>query len=440
MSALRAWIVLAAFVALALMLAALVTSGRLPRIEAEQAAALRLLRDPGPALGESDAFAALWTARHAIADDRIEAVAAASAALWWAHAQGGPRPPHGMPGEHPSILPPAGLRDLPCPVANGDCLPAVRADTARVRSHLEAWEPFRRQNLRLARHDHVRDAFPPLPWAPTPPLMDLLRPELNHAALLHVEGNPGAALEAVCDFAATWRRLGTRSDNLLIHRIALRYLVVALRLHAELASESGADVPEPASCRDALAPLADREFDLCPIMRREFLAAQALLDAAQRGDDEPRTPGGAVQRLLLNREHLLALSSVPLAWYCGEAHLAFVRTRTPLPAELPPRPRCGRLASWLNPLGCQLVPLSRIRHRDHYHRLLDIDAMLRLGLLARILAQTEDPETEFSSLSGQGQFPHHRVTLDRSRGELRLQPLTAGLETSLRFRAFSVSD
>ncbi|HRQ64657.1 MAG TPA: hypothetical protein PKZ76_07340, partial [Xanthomonadaceae bacterium] len=282
----RTWIALSLVLATLLALAALVASERLPPIAPDHADALALMRASAISLGDADAFAALWTARHAIADEDIEHVAADSVAIWWAHARGAERPPIGLLREYPSLLPLQPSRLLPCPAADGRCLQAVRADAEGVRTHLQAWEPFRQQNRRLERYDHVRDAFPPLLWAPTPPLMDLPRPELSRAALLHVDGDSTQALDEICLFAATWRRLGTRTDSLIIRLVGTRYLAIAAQLYAEILAESAPSLDVPQHCSGALAPFEDSEFDLCPIMRREFAAGVAILDASQRAEGE----------------------------------------------------------------------------------------------------------------------------------------------------------
>lgn len=419
----RSWLLLLLALAAVLAAAALVVSERLPRIGSDHAHALAVLRAPTPPLGESDGFAALWTARHAIPDSAIDAVTAESAAAWQEHARGGPRPGGGMLRDHPSLLPPINQRELPCPGSTTPCLDAVRADIEGVRTKLRGWEDFRLQNRRLYRHDHIRSVFPPLLWAPTPPLKDLLRPELTRAALLHVDGDSRAALKEICLFGATWRRLGMHTDTLIVRLVGARYLIHAARLHADILVDAPLLRDEPNACPEAFAALTDAEFDLCPVMRREFAASVALLDASQRDEGTDQTAPGLIKRLGVNREHLQALSSAPLAWYCGGQHAAFVSRREPLPRNVPQRPRCSRIESLLNPLGCKLLPISKVRHREHYHRLLDVDAMLRLHGLARWLGDAEDVEAAFLARPARWHLPHHRVHLEAEENLLRLEPL-----------------
>jgi hypothetical protein len=433
----RTWIALSLVLAALLALAALVATERLPPIAPDYAESLALMRAPTPSMGDADAFAALWTARHAIADQDIERVTADSVASWWAHARGAQRPSIGMLREHPSLLPPLRLRLLPCPATDGRCLQEVRGDAEGVRTRLQAWEPFRQQNRRLDRYDHVRNAFPPLLWAPTPPLMDLPRPELSRAALLHVDGDSAQALDEICRFAAIWRRLGTRTDSLIIRLVGTRYVALSAQLHAEILAETAPTLVVPERCRYALAPFEDSEFDLCPIMRQEFAAGIAILDAAQREEGEAAARNGPIRRVLLNRKHLQALTSAPLAWYCQDAHRQYVAGREPLPRGVPPRPRCSRMETLFNSMGCRLLPLSRVRHRDHYHRLLDIDALLRMFELAQWLRQQDDADAAFADRPADWRLPHHGVELDAEAGLLRMRPLApdSGAEQTIRFRA-----
>ncbi|HRQ64086.1 MAG TPA: hypothetical protein PKZ76_04345, partial [Xanthomonadaceae bacterium] len=89
-----------------------------------------------------------------------------------------------------------------------------------------------------------------------------------------------------------------------------------------------------------------------------------------------------------------------------------------------------------NSMGCRLLPLFRVRHRDHYHRLLDIDALLRMFELAQWLRRHVDAEAAFANRPAVWRLPHHGVELDAEAGLLRMLPLApgSGAEQTIRFR------
>ena len=162
------------------------------------------------------------------------------------------------------------------------CLDVVRTNPAATRYLIDA-ESGRMESARRAlASGHVVDTYPDfapyLTWDP-------IALELTASALEAVEGRVPSALQRTCGLLAWARTLSKNSSPFHVRSQAWSVREAASSLLLDL-RRSHLDVPLSPACRDAVAPAAPAEFDLCEMARAEFrshLRLQSRLPAGGNG-------------------------------------------------------------------------------------------------------------------------------------------------------------
>ena len=215
------------------------------------------------------------------------------------------------PARRPSVL-----GDDACQLGMGGsrCLDVVRANPAATRYLIDA-ESGRLESARRAlASGHVADTYPD--FAPFQD-WDPIALELTASALEAVEGRVPSALQRTCGLLAWARTLSTNSTAYQLRSQAWSVREAASSLLLDL-RRSHPDVPLSPECRDAVAPAAPAEFDLCEMARAEFRSHVRF---------QPRLPGGGnVVERLVRRMGGFYFSDEPLgkAWL-AQRHAPFCR-------------------------------------------------------------------------------------------------------------------
>lgn len=231
-----------------------------------------------------NAFALLWTLNRAVPDEALEAVMAEDVQTFSAQFpvffKGKGLPPPSEPEAVPSAadvytdLSP-GEEDLKlfCKSRQADCLQQVRTDLEAYSALVERHEQFLDRLEKLQDYGYVRSEFPYRALAPVPLFNYPYMLRTRHAVQF-ASGERQWALAATCRDLLTWRRLGSRADNLIVR---LQADLVSSRgngsLLAEMLAELPVDEPLPEVCSAALVPPAPEELSLCSAMREEFGAS-----------------------------------------------------------------------------------------------------------------------------------------------------------------------
>lgn len=151
-------------------------------------------------------------------------------------------------------------------VGGSRCLDTVRANPTATRYLIEA-EPGRMESARRAlASGHAADTYPDfspfLSWDP-------IALELTASALEAVEGRVPAAMQRTCGLLGWARGLSVATTDYLLRSQAWLTREAASSLLLDLRRQHP-QVPLPRNCRDAVAPAAPAEFDLCEVARGEF--------------------------------------------------------------------------------------------------------------------------------------------------------------------------
>lgn len=419
----RRWKLLAVLLGLPLSWMALVASGWLPRLRAEDVAAVTMLSQPAALTGERNAFALLQSFDRDVPESDWERVAAEQMAkvsgrtlLDGYSLQAG--------AEYPAYpaLPPA-LKEV-CTSWGGQCLSAVRAHTDAVREHLAQAGARLARGERLLDYDYYRYDGPLRVDSPIMTVSGYFNQLLMSIALKHVDGDSAAALDQLCRHVAGWRRLRGQTDMLILDMLGTAFVSGGTTLYADILAELPADYSPP--CPQTFAPLDDRELQLCPIVHAEFQSYQAsaqVLGAdvvlAVNGET---TLLGRLGSLFDNPAHRDAIVARTLARYCGEAHLARVRARASGPAL---QPLACSMEEWLfDPPSCLLGDLM-VDYDPYYHRQLDLDGRLRLLNLAMHLRglDADAAERAFAEREASLRSSAHEMQIDSATQVVRMRPL-----------------
>ncbi|WP_101925813.1 MULTISPECIES: hypothetical protein [Luteimonas] len=262
-----------------LVLAALWTWSRLRGPTPEQRAALALLETPNAFEGRN-AFDAIWVLPYDVPDAEIAAVADADMQALTEAAQIRDEPLSftTVAARYPD-LDPAQRTVTPCGADGAKCLSQVYAaldeyaslvgDNARLIERVEA----------LASYDHHRSRLPPDHRAPFPPFTLLSWPITAHAVRF-AQGDRAGAIEATCRGITTWRRIGVRSDTLIVRMLGIWLATEGYgALLARMVAELPRDIPLPSSCEAALAAPVAADASICPAMRGEFAWSMGATEA-----------------------------------------------------------------------------------------------------------------------------------------------------------------
>jgi hypothetical protein len=265
------------------------------------------------------------------------------------------------------------------------CLKKVRANLSETIHALEGVAPWIDRLSTLRSFDYFSAAT--LPYSVDTPFPYFnSEPALTAAGLKAIQGDTNGAVNDVCFFAQTVRRLGN-SDSLIAKMVSFAYL----RRSVELLREIQTEFPDPVipkSCAETLMPLRSAELDLCPALRNEWLSSNALIVNLEQGNLDPAHPdkwtAKMLEKLTINVPHTRALFADTYASYClspaiTEAYRAAERARTPI---------CGLFAYVGNPVGCMLATYSVVNFTPYPNRAQDADNTLRLFQLAQFAASS----------------------------------------------------
>lgn len=385
---------LAAIFGLVVLWLAVVWSALLPRIDAEQAAALAQMRAPmQQAQGQRNAHELFWLLRYEVPAAQQAAVVAEDAAALDAWRPGdGALPDSVAAGRYP----PREAADAPdVPGCDSDCLAKVREDPDAWRQALAARQSRLAELRRLGEYDHSRSLHRPTLQSPIPAFNDTGNLQIAEAALAYADGDADAALEGLCGSLADWRRLKGRHDSLIAEMITLAWLRRGGKLYADIRAELPAGHPLPTRCAEAFGPPTPSQRASCDVWRHEFALFENALRPEMLGDDTEAYFGNALERLslrwLLNREATLALVAPEFRQICTLA-------QQPV-ADWPAVqvPGCRLSQRLFNPLGCWLTDIAAPDYRSYLRRDRDGEGMLHLLQLADWLATQADPPAAFTA-------------------------------------------
>jgi hypothetical protein len=370
----------------------LALGGLLPRISAEQAAALADMRAaPQQAVGQRNALELIWSLRFEVPpEQRAEVLREDAAALdaW--------RPEHGaapnsVAAERYPLREATAAPSLPgCDL---DCLQQVRDQPEAWRAALAA-RTSRLQSLEaLGEYDHLRMPFRLSLSMPAPAFLHTGDLQIAAAALRFVDGDATAALDSLCRNSADWRALKGRSDTLISEMILLAWLRRAAQLYADLRAELPADFPLPPSCTAAFAPLPVEQRMACDVFRSEFRMLDNTLAQELHGFGDPEHSWrDRAMAVALNREATVALMAPHYRDACK-------RLRQPVRAwqDWPVEPGCPWQHRVFNPVGCIIYDMAMPNYLDYLRRERDLEGQLRLLQLADRLVGQADPAAAFKA-------------------------------------------
>ena len=369
------------------------------RTPAERAA-IAIMREPLPELGERNAFPALWLSPFDIPEALFETQVAEDVARWRALLDVDPIERRRLRVRFASS---AAGRYEALPIVYGwpmlcfswepDCLERVRADPEATRRALGKVRAYLGRLDRLAQYDHQTNPFQRYGATGSPQFATLFAALLSDAALRQVEGDTGAS-DRLCAVAAQLRKLRLRSDDLGFSTSVQSLLTGAGRLYADARAEGAADAPLPESCARAFAPLAEAEFELCPAWRRLYQAEHETPDTTVLEDPGGPSPteriGWATYDYRADDPHWARLLA---ASYCSSDRAARAQARARLSYDTKLL-GCNAGERLFRPAICALREIGVSRFDDYHDLLLDLDARLTLMALAETLARLPAPERE----------------------------------------------
>lgn len=373
-----------------LQLSALVIAGvlfavsRLTTPSAEQVHALALL-ESAQATGASNAFTDLWLLPWDIPERERDALVTQDIARLadYLAAQGAlsdteaPSFESLAEGRYPKVPDPAADDPALCDLRGDNCLEQVRRSPDAYARMLAGQQALLQRHRRLQDHDHYRSLFPPHLLTPLPPMQRMSLP-LTAVALDFVQGRTEQALSSICANTATWRRLGSHSDSLVVGMVAVAIVQANARGFAQMLAELPVDHPLPDACDAAFVPLQAQALSLCPAMAGEL----AIFDAGLRDVVDNNAlaqrfqPVAAVTSFLLYNHHRsLALLAGHYAWPCSEDGIQQLQVDAPMQPPTDDRP--GSLACFSNIVGCILAGIAAPAYTPYQHRRQDNAAQLR---------------------------------------------------------------
>lgn len=387
----RARLILVSLLGLVLLYVFLMASDWLPVSPASAKAARARMEQPAP-IGNKNAFAEFWFARHPVPADQMDSLLA--------EVLSAPPSPDGIGTPSPnSPDTPWQVRwpqsphmdtEIVCAQGEPECIAK-----ARVRRPMFAVELRRQASViaaaeRLLMADHVR-----VPEPGPEVFIDYLhqwpggRELLNDIALKFAIGD-AAQEERLCRHVAHWRNLRRNSSNLRISELAMPLIADAAALEAEMRAELPADAPWPEACIDAFAPVADSERELCSVAAAEWRALRYMIEVAMpTAKDTERDGIGGVGQSLINfgvrrRQTLDLFAERLVANDCAGA--------------TPSDDACRVIDHVFNPMGCNLAMALPMRQATIVPALADLDRRFRLMAIARDWHKHPDEETRAKAI------------------------------------------
>jgi len=370
-----------------LVLAALWAWSRLRGPTQEQRAALDVLEAPNVFAGRN-AFDAMWVLPYDVPDADIASVVdidmrTLSDATLRAHPE--PFEFTTQAARYPDLRPVLGAEGPnPCGLREPDCLDKVASAPEEYAALVQANRHLIERIEGLSGFDFYASRLPPDPRVPFPAFNLLGWPVTAHAVEF-MQGDRMLALEATCRDLATWRRLGTRSDVLIV-----RMLGVALAtdgygaLLARMLAVLPRDTPLSSTCETALAAPMAAEATICPAMRGEFAwsmgASEALPEMRKHN---------AWSWLVLDRDGFRASMAERMAPPCLEQGAALAADQRLTAVAVTPRV-WRRFECVANSAGCILADIAGPAYTSYAWRAQDQYA--RLQLLATLAWLRDQPD------------------------------------------------
>jgi hypothetical protein len=360
--------------------------------DAAQRAALATLREPTPPVAGRDGSDASWLLGYRVPKARRAAVAAdfrrwADARDPW-NASNNTTPDPRDAFAKQAKAPEKSL----CETGKAGCLAYVRNNEVEVASMLATNQPLLEANLELStQFDGVRFGLKPRTWEFLPLYGRALSLEQTYFAHEFVQGRRVEALGGLCAHLAGARRLNSDTDYLIGNMISIGAARRDVVLISEMLAEWPAGEALPAGCAEAIAPMADAEFNLCPAMRSEFAGQEfALSNLGQWMAQEGQGPW---KSWMVDREKLLAMTAENEVELCARDKVLAAAAADRAYADfLTPPKACPWWRTATDPGGCLLWEMSASgslsRYQDRLTDLSAIFALLRTSLRLRELGAT----------------------------------------------------
>lgn len=369
--------------------AALLWSDALPRITPDQRRAMELMdAESARADGQRNAFPQLWFLLQDVPPERIDALFAADLAEYQRlDALGEATAFQSLSRE---AFPPRSLdQSLFCQPRSASCLEQVRAAPDQARETVASLQPLLDRLDALRAADHLRYAFPSSHGSPLPALGGIGNLQALRNALLFVEGETDAALDATCRDLDTWRRLRARTDMLIGDMVGIAYARFHLYQLAEMLAGLPAAHPLPASCESALAEPAADEFDQCEAWRGEYRLSRRLMLGSGPEDlsaalEKDGFAASGLGSLAINREATLAYHAQNLARLCAAGE------------SIPPF-QPGLVDRVFNPVGLILHEIGQPAYESYRQRARDFATQLQATRTLVWLRGQADPAAAFAA-------------------------------------------
>jgi hypothetical protein len=400
-----------------------VVSGMFPRLTDVQRKSLAIIEAPRTtAVGERNAFEAIWLAQYAVPPDRRDQVMADDLRNYdaWSKKAHPSEFQSDAEGRWVRTVLRKDLDKVLCRGSEQGCLAKVRRDLAGVKTLIAENAAFLERIRALAAYDHVYNLFPrsfDMPMASTAGFGMLWN---SDAAKRFAEGDRAEGLARACVSAATWRRFALRNDDIVSQMVAARYFEGAAGLVGEMLAELPAGQPLPAECAGAFAPLQWTGTETCDAMKGEFVKWKAalhdLLDADSKSwrevSNSEHSPGRSIVsgtlRLGLKERATVATVAAIFASACthdSEVQAEALRLSKATKAQV-----CGVQGGLFNPAGCAFAHAARPSGIERYflrfRNMVAVNDLVRASLAMRRNATMS---------------PTAGIVVDRSTMQLRIE-------------------
>jgi hypothetical protein len=368
--------------------AGLWTWSRMQPLTPAQREAMALLQ-PRPAPAGRNAFAAVWLLRYDVPAARMEAVTDEDMARLRALVAEMPESVARLQAyrsvaadRYADLQPAAADADLFCGIRE-DCLQRVRTDPVAYAALVARNRRLLERVAALRGDDFLRDRRPA---DFSVPMLEhnLLGTGITQAAQAYAMGDIDAGVARACEGVATWRRLGARSDTLILRMQGIGLATDGYgRLLAQMLAELPADHALPRACDGARAPPAVEELSVCDALRKEHAVGSEIM----RGILDSKGVG-KIDRVLGSivydpaRTEALTAESRTLA--CTEHTRQLLEADAKVSPTPSPQRSYWRMECLANLSGCMMATISSGADADYVRRAQDAGA--RLDLLRGVVS------------------------------------------------------
>lgn len=385
--------------------AGLLASEVFPRPRPEERAAMDILRQPLPPVSGRSAFSVMWLMGRDVRGQDVDSLMQRDVEALAAARDG---------GDFTSAA--AGLPAIPLidePACAGfpePCLADLRSRADQGAGLAEQYSLHLANSEALLQAGHYRYPFSLADELQVPRVGHVVNLRRFANARLYLGVSAADGLAATCRELEVWRRLRPTADILIHQMIAIAFAQTQAGLLAEMLAEWPADQPLPASCADALAPLAPAELEQCDAWRGEFAWLERNVEGS-RGQPYPnaevKSPAWFTE-LLVNRRSRIAYSAIQNAEGCPGYQAAGSR-------EI-------RWVDWaFDPLGALQEefhgPQDLAKYRRRFDQYLDVLRTLRAQAWLRTQA---DPAQAWKQLPPDMRPGGHSLRYDPGRRELTM--------------------